>query len=259
MEKLLYADDLALLAECTRRLESLLGEWKEEFERHGLRISVEKTEVMWIGEQHEDMEINLGGTRLKQVSSFTYLGGTVSENGSTDGELSRRVQSGANAWRKVEGVMADRRISKKLKGKVLSVCVVPALAYGLETVALTDAQHQKLQICKNNWVRRIAGVKRVEKRRLEELREEVGLSRTITDKVVGSRLKWAGQVVQMEEIRAPKRAFMIEESGRRRRGRPKMRWRERVAKDARAAGVPGEWTEVAKDWAMWRRLVKVMN
>ena len=38
-------------------------------------------------------------------------------------EVRRRVQAGANMWRAVEGVMADRRISKRLKGKVMSTCV----------------------------------------------------------------------------------------------------------------------------------------
>ena len=43
-----------------------------------------------------------------------------------DSEVCRRVQAGANAWRAVEGVMADRRISKRLKGKVMSTCVTTA-------------------------------------------------------------------------------------------------------------------------------------
>ena len=51
--------------------------------------------------------------------------------------------------------MLDRKISKKLKGKVLRTCVTPACLYGLETVALTEQQQQKLQVCENNWVRRI--------------------------------------------------------------------------------------------------------
>ena len=36
-------------------------------------------------------------------------------------------------------------------------------------------QQEKLQVCKNNWVRRIAGVKRIDERRMEEQREEVGV------------------------------------------------------------------------------------
>ena len=71
--------------------------------------------------------------------------------------------------------MGDRHISQKLKGKVLNSCITPAYLYGLETMAMTEKQQQRLQVCENNWVRRIAGVKRINKRRMEELREEVGV------------------------------------------------------------------------------------
>ena len=46
------------------------------------------------------------------TDSFVYLGGAVCGDGKTEREVHRRVQAGANAWRAVEGVMADRRISK---------------------------------------------------------------------------------------------------------------------------------------------------
>ena len=47
---------------------------------------------------------------------------------------------GVNAWMRVEGVMADRKLSMKLKGKVLMSCVTPAYLYGLEMVALIERQ-----------------------------------------------------------------------------------------------------------------------
>ena len=55
------------------------------------------------------------------------------------------IQQGANAWGKVEGVMLDRNILKKLKRKVLRACVTKAcLNLYLETVALTEQQQLKV-------------------------------------------------------------------------------------------------------------------
>ena len=71
-----------------------------------------------------------------------------------------RITAGANAWRKVEGMMGDRRISRKRN--MLSSCVTPAYMNALETMALTEKQ-QKVQVCKNNLVRIIMGVKRADK------------------------------------------------------------------------------------------------
>ena len=71
--------------------------------------------------------------------------------------------------------MGDRYTSRKLKGKVLSSCVTPAYLCGLETMAMTEKQQEKLQVCENNCVRRIGRVKRIDKQRMKELREEVGV------------------------------------------------------------------------------------
>ena len=49
-----------------------------------------------------------------------YLGGAVCGDGKTEREVRPRVQAGVNAWRADEGMMADRRISKIVKGKVMS-------------------------------------------------------------------------------------------------------------------------------------------
>ena len=113
----------------------------------------------------------MDGKEIKQVDGFVYLGGMVTEDGHSAAEVQRRTQAGANAWRKVERVMLGRTISKKLKGKVIRTSVKPACLYGLETVALTEQQQQKLQVCENNWVRRITRTKRVDRRRKNDLRK----------------------------------------------------------------------------------------
>ena len=64
----------------------------------------------------------------------------VTEDGHSAADVRRLTKAGANAWRKVEGVMLDRNISKKLKGEVLRTCITQACLYGLETVALTEQQ-----------------------------------------------------------------------------------------------------------------------
>ena len=215
MKKLLYADDLALVANGKQELQETLEEWNGLSTRHGLKINLEKTEVLHIGLQREELDIELEGKKLTQGDSFVYLGGAVCRDGKTEREVRQRVQAGANAWRAVEGVMADRPISKRLKGKVMSMCVTPACLYGTETLALTELQ-QRLQVCENNWVRKIARVTRADRRRMVELREETGVQRSLTERLVRSRLQWARHVERMADDRLPKRAAELCEQGRRR-------------------------------------------
>ena len=69
MKKLLYADDLALVTNGKQELQETLEEW------NGLKINVEKTEVLHIGIQREELDIELEGKKLTQGDSFVYLGG----------------------------------------------------------------------------------------------------------------------------------------------------------------------------------------
>ena len=127
------------MANGKQELQETLEDWNGLFTRHGLKINLEKMEVMHIGHQREEQDIELDGKKLTQGASFVYLGGAVC----CDGKTGRQVR---NAWRAVEGVMADRRISKRLKGNVWSTCVTPACLYGTEILALTELQQQRLQV-----------------------------------------------------------------------------------------------------------------
>ena len=107
MKKLLYSGDLTLVANGKQELQETLEELNGLFTRHWLKINVEKTEVLHIGHQSEELDIELEGKKLTQGDSFVYLGGAVCGDGKTEREVRRRVQAGASAWRAVEAMMAD--------------------------------------------------------------------------------------------------------------------------------------------------------
>ena len=114
MKKLLYAEYMALVANGKQQLHETLEEWNALFTRYGLKISLEKTDVLHIGHQREQLDIKLEGKKLTRGrgDSFVYIGEAVCGDGKT-GRGTSRSTCRANAWRAVEGVMADRRISKK--------------------------------------------------------------------------------------------------------------------------------------------------
>ena len=166
------------------------------------------------------------------------------------------MQAGANAWRQVEGVMSDRHISKTLKGKVLGTCVTPAMLYGLATLPVSEKHQHRLQVCENNWVRQIAGEKRVDRMRMDEPREEVGIQKCLMGRLVKSRVKWSGHVERMKEDRLPRMAYVHQERGKRKRRRPRMRWRDCIDRDMRKAELEDvDWRMVTQDRGQWRRVV----
>ena len=120
----------------------------------------------------------------------------VNEDEHSEVEMRCRIQQGANARGKVEGVMLDRNILKKLKRKVLRACVTQAcLNLYLVTVALTEKQ-QQLQGW--FWFCRITRTKRVDERRMNDLRKYVMQQNSSTGRLVRSKVKWAGHMVRMD-------------------------------------------------------------
>ena len=87
LKKLLYADDLTLVANGKQELQETLEAWNGLFTRHELKINVEKTEVLHIGHQREELDIELEGKKLTQGDSFVYLGGAVCGDGKTEREV----------------------------------------------------------------------------------------------------------------------------------------------------------------------------
>ena len=256
MKKLLCADELALVANGKQELQKIPEEWKGLFTKDGLKHNLEKTEVLRIGQQREEVGIELEGKKLTQRDSFVYLGGAVCGYGKTEREVRRRVKAGANAWRAVEGVMADRRSSDRLNGKIMSTYVARACLYGTETLALTELQKQRLQVCENNWVRKIARVTRADMRRMVvmELREETGVQRSFTEKLVGNRLQWAGNVERVADDRLPKKAAELCEQGRSRRVWSRLRCEDCMQRDVRKTGEKEDWKNKTTYRGGWKLL-----
>ena len=87
-----------------------------------------------------------------------------------------------------------------------------------------------------------------------ELREETGVQRSLTERLVRSRLQW---VERMTDDRLPKIAVELREQGRYRtwrRGRPILRWEDCVKRDAKKAREEGDWKKKTVDRGGWKRL-----
>ena len=110
---------------------------------------------------------------MPRVKEFKYLGLTVQESGSCEREVKKRVQAGWNGWRKVLGVICNRRLPARVKGKVYSLVVRPAMVYGLEIVAVTKKQVEEIEVAEMKMLRFAMGVTRKGKIRNEYIRGTV--------------------------------------------------------------------------------------
>ena len=89
----------------------------------------------------------------KKLDDFEYLWSTVQINGECGREVKKRVQVGWNGWRRMSGVICDRRIPARVKGKVYKMAVKTAMLYGLETVAMAKIREAELEVAELKMLR----------------------------------------------------------------------------------------------------------
>ena len=132
-----------------------------------------KTEYLCINGGNDDETVKMEDTKVPRVKEFQYLGSTMQESASCWREVKRRVQAEWNEWRKISGVICGRRLPARVKGKVHSSVVRPAMGYGLETVAVTKKQVEEMEVAEMKMLRFAMGVTKKDNIRNEYIRGTV--------------------------------------------------------------------------------------
>ena len=104
---------------------------------------------------------------MRDFCTTLYLGSMMQESGGCEREVKKRVQAGWNGWRRVSGVICNRRLPARVKGKVYSSVIRPAMVYGLETAAVTKKQVKEMEVAEMKMLRFAMGVTRKDKIRNE--------------------------------------------------------------------------------------------
>ncbi|KAK3515072.1 hypothetical protein QTP70_006038 [Hemibagrus guttatus] len=196
---MMFADDIVICSESREQVEESLERWRFALERRGMKVSRSKTEYMCVNEREGSGAVRLQGEEVKKVQEFKHLGSTVQSNGECGKEVKKRVQAGWNGWRKVSGVLCDRKISARIKEKVYRTVVRPAMLYGLETVSLRKRQESELEVAELKMLRFSLGVTRLDRIRNEYIRGTAHVGR-LGDKVREARLRWFGHVQRRERV-----------------------------------------------------------
>ncbi|XP_067138144.1 uncharacterized protein [Centruroides vittatus] len=140
----------------------------------------------------------------------------MAEDESVDKEVTGRIQAGWRNWREMSGVLCDKRMPLRLKGKVYWIVVRPAMLYAIETVSLRKTHVKRMEVAEMRMLRWMCGVTRRDHIRKEYVRGTVKVA-NIEAKIQEARLKWFGHVVRREEEYVGRRVMQMTVRGRRRR------------------------------------------
>ncbi|KAI5105228.1 hypothetical protein C0J45_4900, partial [Silurus meridionalis] len=186
---------------------------------------------------------------VEKVEEFRYL---VSSNGECVREVKKIMQAGWSGWRRVTaGVICDRRVSARVKGKGYRTVVRPAMLYGLETVALSKRQEVELEVAELKMLRFSLGVTRMDRIRNEFIKGTVHVGR-FGFKMREARLRWFGYVQRRDMGYIGRRMLRMKPPGRSKRERPRRRFMDVVREDMQVVGLKEEDVE---DRVVWRRMI----
>ena len=110
INNLRYADDTTLMAESEEELKSLLMKVKEESEKVGLKLNIQKTKIMAFGPM---TSWQIDGETMKTVRDFIFLGPKITADGDCRHEIKRRLLLGRKAMTNLDSILKSRYIANK--------------------------------------------------------------------------------------------------------------------------------------------------
>jgi Reverse transcriptase (RNA-dependent DNA polymerase) len=170
INNLRFADDIAAITESQDDLQMIVDNIVEASKSMGMRVNSEKTEVQCISAEKTQTSIHIENENLNQAENFVYLGGSISEDASTDTDVKRRIGLASGVMQKLIPLWKAKEISRETKVKVYEVLVISVLLYNSETWSLTEAAKRKLRVFEMGCLRQIKGITRRDRTRNEDIK-----------------------------------------------------------------------------------------
>ena len=143
INNLMYADDPTLMAESEEELKSLLRKVKEESEKAGLKLNIQKTKIM-VSSSNTSWQID--GETMKTVREFIFLGSKITADGDCSHEIKRCLLLGRKAMTNLDSILKSKDITLPTK-----VVLVKALFFSSSHVWMWELDYKESWALKNWW------------------------------------------------------------------------------------------------------------
>ena len=161
---ILYADDACIVSRSPQGLAKMLEVIVEDCQAFALTVSAKKTETMCMPPPRIPrtiVQVEAAGQTYKQVQSFTYLGGAVTEVLDMSVEIARRTRA---CWMRIRRYLwklyDQQKIALSLKTRMVKAKAIEALSYGCSTWTLRQEHYAKLRTVHHRVLLRIIGAQR---------------------------------------------------------------------------------------------------
>ena len=138
INNLRYAGDTTLMAESEEELKSLLMNGKEESEKVGLKLNIQKMKIMASG---PTTSWEIDGETVETVSDFTFLGSKITTDGDYSHGIKRHLLLGRKVMTNLDSIFNSRDITLPTQVHLVKAMVFPVVMYGCESRTVKKAEH----------------------------------------------------------------------------------------------------------------------
>ena len=138
INNLRYADDTTLMAERKEKLKSLLMKVKEESEKVGLKLNIQKTKIM---ASSPSTSWQIDAETVETVADFIFLGSKITADGDCSHEIKRHLLLGRKVMTNQDSILKSRNIALPTKVHLVKAMVFPVIMYGYESWTTKKAEH----------------------------------------------------------------------------------------------------------------------
>ena len=141
INNLRYADDTTLMAESEEELKSLLMKVKEESEKVGWKLNIQKTKIMTSG---PITSWQIDGETMGTVANFIFLGSKITADGDCSHEIKRCLLLGRKLMTNLDSILKIRDITLSTKVHLVKAMVFPIVMYGCESRNIKKAECRRI-------------------------------------------------------------------------------------------------------------------
>ena len=220
LNNLRHADDTSLMAESKEELKSLLMKVKEESEKVGLNLNIQKTKIM---ASSPITSWQIDGETVESVWDFIFGGSKITADGDCSHKIKRRLLLGRKVMTKLDSILKSRDITLPSKIYLIKAIFFPVVRYACESWTLKKAECQRNDAFELWCWRRLLRVPWTARRSNQSILKEISPEYSLEGLMLKVKLQYCGHLMRRTDS-LEKTLMLGKIEGWRRREWQKMQW-----------------------------------
>ena len=202
------------MAKSKKELKSLLLKVKEESEKAGLKLNIQKTKIRASG---PITSWQIDGETVETVRDFIFGGSKITADGDCSHEIKRRLLLGRKVMTNLDSILKSRDITLQTKVHLVKAMVFPVVMYGCESWTIKKAEHRRIDVFELWCWKRLLRVPWTARRSNQSILKEISPECSLEGLMLKLKLQYFGHLMRRADS-FEKTLMLGKIEGRRRRG-----------------------------------------